>query len=148
MFLCQPQRDKTDARVCYLLTAAGAIKTRTRLLFYTAVFSISRSYSFCFCFINSALSSQGESITIIRRNIRICSSSMRASGSCTQTCIPSQRCHLASTRQSGLPATVSINRFLSVSLLSSLFARPLTHTQDVVNACLIYIFQLWLFSSI
>lgn len=67
----------------------------------------SNIFSFCLCFINPALSFQGELITIFWRSVHICSSSMCASGSHTQTCLPSQRCRLASTRQSGSPATVS-----------------------------------------
>lgn len=93
---------------CYLPTAAGVIHPLTyRSLLHGNIFRLSVFFSICPCFVNSALSSQGELITIIWRSVPIYSSSMCASTSHRQTCLPSQRCRLALIRPSGLPATVS-----------------------------------------
>lgn len=90
---------------------SGAGKTNSSALSFTpwgvAIVTprLQRQMGRLFSLLTSAVTNW-ELITIIRKSVRICSSSMCASGSHTLTCLPSQRCRLASTRQSGWPATL------------------------------------------
>lgn len=149
--VCEPAaKDKTvegasESIKSYLLAAARVINPLTYRLLYAAVFS---DFSCCLCSINSALSSQGELITIWR-SVRISSSSMCARGSHTRMCSHSRRCRPASTRQSGSPATVS--SFLAVPVTLTLHhekeRKSDRRQRTICNFTLdFFFFQRWHFS--